>query len=285
MGRSYEFTEKRHQKWLDQGRGTGEGPTWVPWLQKADFSSRGKATIDSLKGENGREVHVFSALERLAWMVYICKCDVLGIEEQFPLDRDMTREIAASLGVRHPCSEVDIVMTTDLLVRVRRPDGTVQRHARSVKPSRDFGNHNHMEHAEIERRYHLAQGHSFAVLTESSFSRELARNIDILYMHRDAHSQSEPLDYAGSYQYVEEVVRGAILSCNSNDARLFAFCTKLNESRSWPPGLATRVALNLIRWHKLSADYGGTYLGDQSVLAIAQKTRAREAQSRLEVAA
>ncbi len=68
--REYPFTEARHERWLAEGRGSGDGATWNPWLHRGDFSSVGKAAIDSIEGADGREIHVFSALERLVWMLY-----------------------------------------------------------------------------------------------------------------------------------------------------------------------------------------------------------------------
>ncbi|KQW38379.1 TnsA endonuclease N-terminal domain-containing protein [Rhizobacter sp. Root404] len=280
MARTYPFTEKKYHQWRLEGRGTGEGPTWKPWVQRGDFSSYGKQTLDSLQGANGREIHTFSALERSAWLVYIAKKDVLGIEEQSPLDRDETREIARGLGIEHPRdseSRVDVVMSTDFLIRVRLPDGSVKRLARSVKTAHAFSDHNDMEHAEIERLYYARRGISWAFLTESSFPRTLLSNVDMLYMHRDRHLQPEPLGYEGSFETIATEVLTQVLACRSVQSKLFDFCTKLNEQRHWPAGTATSVALNLIRRHKLKADYSSVLLGQQLVCDIAEATRSNQA--------
>ena len=63
---------------------------------------------------------------------------VTDIREQFPLDRDETRQIAAAMGVKHPAdsaSQTDIVMTTDFMISVHVLD-TVTLLARSVKPAK-----------------------------------------------------------------------------------------------------------------------------------------------------
>jgi hypothetical protein len=65
--RTYPFTEDRKALWEREGRGTGDGETWNPWLHRGDFNSRGIATIDSLYGDNGREIHDFSVPERNGW--------------------------------------------------------------------------------------------------------------------------------------------------------------------------------------------------------------------------
>lgn len=277
MARTYPFTEEKLERWLKDGRGTGEGDTWNPWLHRGDFNSIGKAGFGpTLAG--GREVHLLSELERNAWRVYICKEAVLGIEEQTPLDREETRRIARSLGIPHPRSpesKVDIVMTTDLVIRVRAPTGQVIRIARSVKGVSKLGDHNQSEHAELERRYWHSQGVHFGILTPERFPRELLSNADTLYMHRDEHLQAEPLGYAGSFQHVAQEVLGEVLAAREHEG-LYDFCTALNDNRGWPPGLATRVAIHHIRWHRLRADYVGSRFEHQSVLAIAEATRSHE---------
>jgi hypothetical protein len=279
MPRPYAFTEKKFEQWTRDGRGTGEGESWIPWLQRLDFSSSGKVTQDSLIGNNGREVHLFSELERLAWKTYSCKLAVLGIEEQRPHDREVTRRLAREMGIEHPRdpnSHVDIVVTTDLVIRVTAADGKVKRLARSVKPANRLANHNQMEHAELERRVCTLQGMEFGFLSESSFPEQLTRNIDMLYMHRNEHTLLEPLGYEGSFEYVASEVVGAITSAKT-DRPLFSFCAELNERMGWPSGLASRVAINRIRWHELRADYVSAPLGQQSVLAIALATVSRRA--------
>jgi hypothetical protein len=274
--RTYPFTEDRKALWERQGRGTGDRETWNPWLHRGDFSSRGIVTIDSLYGDNGREIQLFSVPERNGWKVYSSSQDTETVQEQVPHDRDLSRRIAREMGIPHPRdpeSQVDIVVTTDLVVTQRRLGGEHRKIARSVKPEHEMNSPNQAEHAELEKRLCAYEGITdFKFLFESSFPQQLLQNIDLLYMNRDLHKQLEPLGYEGSFAYVSAEVCEHILHANT-DATLANFCLALNQQSKWPPGLATRTALHAIRWHKLKADLVGSPILSQPVRAIANASR------------
>lgn len=273
MARTYPFTEARKEKWEREGRGTGSGDTWNPWLHRGDFSSRGIATIDSLVGDNGREIHTLSSQERTAWQIYNCSPALVTAEEQVPYDREVSRRFAREMGISHPRdpeSGVDIVVTTDVIVTMQQPTGRPVKLARSVKPEHELQSPNQAEHAELEKRLAAHVGiQNFAFLIERSFPAQLAQNADLLYMHRDLHKQTEPLKYGGSFEYVSSEVRDRILAART-DAPLSEFCITLNRDLKWPPGLALRAALHLIRWHKLTANLLTLPIPAQSVLEIAR---------------
>lgn len=275
--RTYGFTEALKEEWERQGRGTGERDDWNPWLHRGDFRSDGIASIDSLIGDNGREIHTLSNLEHDAWKVYSTSSETCFIQEQFPHDRDLSRQICRSeLGIEHPRdpgTQVDIVVTTDLVITVRRIGGPRIRIARSVKLEEDLTSHNQAEHAELEKRLCARIGITdFKFLAQRSFPPQLLRNVDLLYMHRDLHKQEAPLAYADSFEYVSSVVVHEIRRANT-DATLADFCFGFNQSMKWPPGLAMRAALHAIRWHKLKADLLGSPLQMQSVRTIAGASR------------
>ena len=275
--RTYAFTEATKERWEREGRGTGEDDDWSPWLRRGDFSSSGTATIDSLFGANGREIHTLSNGERNAWMVYSSSSETCFIQEQFPHDREDSRQICRrELGIDHPRdpeSQVDIVVTTDLVITVQRLGASPVRIARSVKLEKDLTSHNQAEHAELEKRLCARIGIAdFKFLSERSFPPQLLRNVDLLYMHRDLHKQTEPLGYDGSFEYVSALVVHQLERANS-DATLADFCVGVNQSMRWPPGLAMRAALHAIRWHKLKSDLVSSPLQSQLVRAIAAATR------------
>lgn len=280
MARTYPFTEARNEKWEREGRGTGDPDNWNPWIHRGDFNSRGTATIDSLVGDNGREIHVLSGLERLAWLIYTCSRDLDSIVEQVPYHREISRRLAREMGIDHPRdpeSRVDIVVTTDLVLTKTLPSGRRVQMARSVKPEHELRSPNQAEHAELEKRLCAHMGISdFALFTERSFSTQLAQNADLLYMHRDLHKQTEPLGYTGSFEHVSSEVRDRILAARA-DMTLGDFAKALNQEMKWPPGLAMRAALHLIRWHKLTASLGELPLLSQSVLGIARASGGRTA--------
>ena len=89
---------KRREK---EGRGTGRGANYKPWLLILDVPSIGLATRD--KGWiTQREHHFMSKLEWQYFYLLEWSLIVTDIREQFPLDLEETLAIAKSLGIPHP---------------------------------------------------------------------------------------------------------------------------------------------------------------------------------------
>lgn len=152
--RRYSFDETKLKRFAKEGRGTGHGSDYRPWLQVQDVPSHGRSTrIHSHK--TGRQHHLLSDLETGLFLILDWADHVVDIREQFPLDRDVTRMLAAKMGVVHPRdvqTKSDIVMTTDLLVDVRL-DGGVSLIALSVKPASKLEGARTLEKLELERRF------------------------------------------------------------------------------------------------------------------------------------
>ena len=152
--RRYSFDETKLKRFAKEGRGTGHGSDYRPWLQVQDVPSHGRSTrIHSHK--TGRQHHLLSDLETGLFLILDWADHVVDIREQFPLDRDVTRMLAAKMGVVHPRdvqTKTDIVMTTDLLVDVRL-DGGVSLIALSVKPASKLEGARTLEKLELERRF------------------------------------------------------------------------------------------------------------------------------------
>lgn len=167
---------KRHR----EGRGQGEGANYVPWFLVREFSSRGYRTV-TWSTKFLRKIHLFSMLEWWVFLLLEWNPAVISLKEQLPLDRKITREIAAMQGIkRHPrVGKVDVVMTTDFLVVVRSPEGD-RKLAIAVKWLKDLRNRRVIEKLEIERAYHAAHDTEFKIMTERDISRELVKNLDYI---------------------------------------------------------------------------------------------------------
>ncbi|PQZ52971.1 transposase [Bacillus sp. MYb209] len=71
-------------KWIKEGRGTGSGADYQPWLKIQDVSSIGRST--RLKGIKTARQHEFlSNLERDSFKITEYSDDDLDIREQFSL--------------------------------------------------------------------------------------------------------------------------------------------------------------------------------------------------------
>lgn len=86
------------EKWIKEGRGTGIGSEYKPWLNIQDVASMGRSTC--LKGIKTNRQHEFlSDLERNYFYI--------DIREQFPLlPLEETIVIADELGIKHPTDSI-----------------------------------------------------------------------------------------------------------------------------------------------------------------------------------
>ncbi len=197
--RRYGIDEDKIARFAKEGRGQGHGADYCPWLTVQDVSSRGRSTrIHS--GKTGREHHLLSDNEKAAFLLFEWSSAVIDIREQFPLEREATRRIAAEMGVRHPVdaqSRTDIVMTTDFLVDLRTGNG-VRLIARSVKPCSELNNDRTLEKQEIERRYWEINDADWGLITEHELPRQRVENLDWLHEMQSLEYQVAP--YPGYWQ-------------------------------------------------------------------------------------
>lgn len=180
--RRYSFDEDKLARFLKEGRGHGHGKDYRPWITIQDVSSLGRSSrVHGRK--TGREHHLLSDIETALFLLLDWSDSVTDIREQFPLDRDETRRIAADMGVRHPAdtqSRTDIVMTTDFVVSVRVGD-TITQAARSVKPASELGKVRTLEKQEIERRYWHIKGVDWGLVTDLDLPSQRIKNLRWLH--------------------------------------------------------------------------------------------------------
>ena len=171
------LTEAQVQKRYAEGRGSGELADYKPFIDHHDVSSLGLASrVPSVK--TGRIHHFLSNVETDAFRELVRMPQVLDIREQYPLDREDTRRIAAEMGVPHPVYRpgVDMVMTTDLLVIVAS-GGEQVRFARAGKTIADLADPRTMEKLEIERRYWTSRGVHWSLVTDLDRSARRATTL------------------------------------------------------------------------------------------------------------
>lgn len=195
--RRYGFDEQKIERFHKEGRGTGRGADYKPWLTVQDVPSTGLASrIPCLK--TGRHHELLSNIETGLFVLAAWSDAVVDIREQYPLDRDVTRRIAREMDVRHPRdpgSGMDIFMTTDLLIDVR-VGGRTRLLPRAVKPADKLGDPRVVEKLEIERRYWALKGAAWAVVTERDLPQERVINLRwLLEMETLEHTETPHADY------------------------------------------------------------------------------------------
>jgi TnsA endonuclease N terminal len=183
--RRYAFTEAKLAKWTKEGRGTGDGADYKPWLTTCDVPSRGR--IARILGRTtGRIHHLLSDGERGEFLERDWDKSTVDIKEQHPLDRGETRMIALAMGVRHPrdpVTNVDIVMTTDLL-QIRQVGRERHALALSFKRAADLADMRVLEKLEIERRWWRARNVPWALRTELNLSKVRVENLQYLHEYQ-----------------------------------------------------------------------------------------------------
>lgn len=197
--RRYSVDEDKIARFLKEGRGQGHGADYHAWLSVQDVSSWGRtARIHSAK--TGREHHLLSDIETAIFLLLEWSDSVIDIREQFPLDRNKTRRIAADMGVRHPYDRetgVDIVMTTDFLVDIRLGNGS-KLLALSAKPASELDDDRIIEKQEIERRYWNLMCADWGLLTDFDLPIQRIKNLRWLHEMQSLEHMTEP--YTGYWQ-------------------------------------------------------------------------------------
>lgn len=193
------WTEATVEKYLKEGRGNGEGSDYKPWLRVGELSSRGRShRVLGLK--TGREHHLFSDVERSLFLLLEWSADVVDIREQYPLDRDLTLEIAAAHSIRHPYypgTQTPTVMTTDFLVtQIRNGEPTLV--AFNAKREEEAEDARSIEKLEIQRLYWDGLDFPHHVVFHSQIPMVKVRNIEWV---RGAHIKLGELEpYPGFYE-------------------------------------------------------------------------------------
>ena len=169
---------------LRQGRGSGEGASYAPWLTIREVPSAGRRHR-VLGRLSGRVHHLMSDLERRVFLEHDWRDDVVDVREQVALDRDVTRRIAAGLGYKHPSHRgVDVVMTTDLVVTVFAAGGRklIPIHC---KYAADLLKERARQKLEVETRYWEIKGGALVVATEADYPKARAEALQWLHAYHD----------------------------------------------------------------------------------------------------
>ena len=177
-------------KWIKEGRGTGSGADYQPWLKIQDVSSLGRST--RLKGiKTGRQHEFLSDLERNYFYLTEFSDVILDIREQFPLlPQEETFAIAEELGIKHPADPKTgdpIVMTTDFLLTVDKGQGVFEV-AHTIKMKDKLLEERVLEKFEIEREYWKRRSINWATVTEEEIHKTMARNISYIHDYFDIRS-------------------------------------------------------------------------------------------------
>lgn len=178
---------QNYKKMIKDGRGTGIGSEYIPWLKIQDVASLGRVT--RLKGiKTGRQQDFLSDMERNYFYILEYSDDIVDIREQFPLlPLEETILIANELGINHPKHPETgefIVMTTDFLLTIAGKDKMLER-ARTIKAKDDLLDKRIIEKFEIERVYWSKKGIDWGIVTEEEIDKTISFNISSIHSYKD----------------------------------------------------------------------------------------------------
>lgn len=171
-----EKAQKRIAKRLKEGRGSGSGRDYEPYLHVRDVPSKGRshrlpsATV-------GRVHHLLSDLELHIFLQLDWHEHVVDIREQFPLPIEATQKIAQEMSIAHLSHQgVDEIVTTDFLVDLNY-SGKISRRAISAKYVDQLDDPRTIEKFELERRFWASKDVPFSIVTEKEISVLLKKNV------------------------------------------------------------------------------------------------------------
>ncbi|QSB01311.1 heteromeric transposase endonuclease subunit TnsA [Methylomonas sp. EFPC1] len=177
--KSYAISEVTNQKWIKEGRGSGQGCDYKPWLPVRDLPSEGRShRIFGHKSQ--RTHHLLSDLELAVFFILEWHIDTVDIREQFPLRLEDTCSIADEARIKHPESQgVLQIMSSDFLVNTR--DSESPKFTLQAKYSEKLQDTRTIEKLEIERRYWVQKSVPWMLVTEKEIPLVIFNNIAWLY--------------------------------------------------------------------------------------------------------
>lgn len=175
----YSISEAKEQQWIKDGRGSGEGGNYKPWITVRDIPSEGRShRVFGHKTQ--RTHHLLSDLELAVFLLLEWHTETTDIREQFPLRQADTLALAKEAGIDHPSSNGVIhTMSSDFLVNTSNADQP--KFALQAKYAQAMQDPRTIEKLELERRYWQQKAVPWQLITEQDIPKAVFQNISWLY--------------------------------------------------------------------------------------------------------
>jgi len=242
------WSEETIQRFEKEGRGSGFGAEYSPWIEFSDFSSLGKTR--RVLGIKVPRMHHF--LSETEYRFFVCaEWDhrVLDIREQYPLERDHTRTIADKLKIAHPCypgTNVPTVMTVDFMLTVERDDGELYSLAVNVKTDDAAEDSRELDKLEIQRSYFEKMGIKHHLVFDSTIPATKFHNLNLIrgLLPREA----EDANVVAELHAAKPSLASWLLTANGRDRSksASALCAIFDDNFGKPAGTGLRVLAMLI---------------------------------------
>lgn len=247
------WTERKIQAMVAEGYGQGAGETYKPWLEVAGTSSLG-VSRRVWSPKTGRLHHLLSNVEHNLFLALEWSPEVVDIREQYPLEREITQEIARNLGIRHPFypgTDVPTVMTVDFLVTFQRGrEKSIE--AFNAKRDEEADDERSLEKLELQRTYFEEMGIPHHLVFHSQLPSQKIHNIAWI---RDALVKDGEVEPRPSY-FSGLTARMAAEMTSQSEAHtsLATYCTSFDERHGLERGTGLRVVRILMAERILQCD-------------------------------
>jgi hypothetical protein len=235
-----------------EGRGTGHGPNYKPWILTTDMYSLGR-THELYSHKTRRQHQLLSDGERDAFLLLEWSQDIIDIREQLPLPRDITRGLALENALRHPHypgTHVPVVMTIDFVV-TKLVNGQETSEAFSVKVQEDLNKPAVVERLELERVACQGLGMPYRLLVKERMPQAKLKNIRWI---RDAQLDRDAIEPFPGFYEQHQVRMWQDITNRRYQGSLADYCAEYDRRYSVELGTALRVARMLLSSRTLVMD-------------------------------
>lgn len=240
------------EKLKKEGRGTGAGSTWIPWVQILDFYSEGR-TDYGFSAKLGRAPHLLSDGEAMLFAILEQRDDVVDINEGWPFDVDDTQEVASLLKIRHqtyPGTHLPFIMTLDFMVTVMT-FGERSLEAWAVKTAAELDKPGVVEALEIARYICRDMGIPFKLAISEGMPKQEAKNLNWFRKAMPHPKSSEP--YPGYWEEHQQMMVADMRNRNF-DGSLVDYCKSYEKTHSAERGVGMRVMRILLHKKVVTMD-------------------------------
>ena len=198
--KKYSNSVAKNERWIKEGRGSGRNQDYKPWLTVRDLPSEGRShRVFGHKSQ--RTHHLFSDLELAVFLLLEWHSSTEEIREQFPLQLEVTLELAKEAGIVHPANAgVLQYMSSDFLVNSHNPENP--KFVLQAKYVEALSDPRTVEKLELERRYWVKKEVAWFLITEQDIPSTVFQNINWLYpAQRDEIDDDEILQRVQFYAH------------------------------------------------------------------------------------
>ncbi len=264
MGGIIKWNDKKIEEMRAQGCGSGLGTNYRPWLDRQSFSSLGRCRSTGVSPKTRRVHELFSDVEYNFFLCLERDRSVLDIREQFPLDRDITLDVARLLDIPHPKyprTETATVMTVDFMVTkiIEREKQLV---AFNIKTASEMEDPRSVAKLEIQRAALEMMGIRHKLVLDTMMPRELINKLE--WIRRPSIAGNETLPYPEYWNEMETTFIHAFSAAPST-LTLTEFCKRLDSASGLPAGTGLTVGRRLMFSRTLEPDLHAPSIQDSKL--------------------